>query len=266
MTTTTLPPQPPLLVVTDPAADQIITTRVHAFRGTTDPGAVVAVGSSEADVNDQGGWSLDLTLPPGSSATTVVAIDPASQLSTSVRLQLRYEPDTVLRLGGIDGAPCDTPYEEAMRTLTELFGEPSRLSPPGHGAVQAEWSWSGGGLVATFAEWSLCLMNHDGDYLHFMGWELRGDNVGLSFQGIAPGSTVAELMTQVEGDQRESCDESRELGGGSEGCVSLDKESREDGYRFFLSDGMLPPPLFGYANGPDPDTAVILVLASEAPR
>jgi hypothetical protein len=163
--------------VTDPIAGQIITVRVYTFRRTTDPGAVVAVGNNNAEVNDGGEWRLELTLPPGSSATTVIATDLTSQLSTTVRVQLRYEPDLHLAIGGTDGARCGTPYEEAMQALTDLLGEPSRLDTapketplrPHPGAVQAEWSWFEGGFVAMFAEWSLCIMGETDEYLHFMG-------------------------------------------------------------------------------------------------
>ena len=165
---------------------QIITTPVYTFRGATVPGAGVAVGRNYADVEDTGEWRLDLIVPPGSSATTVISTDPTSQPSTTVRVQLRYEPDLDLTVGGIDGAWCGTPYEEAMQALTDLLGEPPQIDtyPPigayrQRGSVNAEWSWSEGGFLAMFAEWSLCVMGETDEYLHFMGWEIEGDSAGL---------------------------------------------------------------------------------------
>jgi hypothetical protein len=69
---------------------------------------------------------------------------------------------------------------------------------------------------------------------------------------------VAELMAAVE---QYPCED----GTGGEGCVQLSQEARNGGYWFFLSDGLMPPPVFGYANGPEPATAVITRLATEAP-
>ena len=254
-TTTTESPQAPSLQVTDPVPEQIITTRSYTFRGTTDQGAAVAVGDSYADVDPAGEWALDLLLPPGSSATTFVATDPTTALSTSVRLQLRYEPNASLEIAEFADVGCGTAHEAAMESLTGLLGPPSRLEADGR---EAEWQWSQGGLIARFAEWSLCTMGDEVQHLHFVGWEIQGDSAGLRFRGIAPGSMVAELMAVVEQD---SCED----GTGGEGCVQLSEEPHDGGYWFFLSDGLMPPPVFGYANGPEPATAVILRLATEAP-
>lgn len=101
-------------------------------------------------------------------------------------------------------------------------------------------------------------MGDEVQQLHFMGWEIHGDSAGLAFRGITPGSTVAELMAVVEGDH---CEDGTE----GQGCVQLSEEPDEGGYWFFLSDGLMPPPVFGYANGPEPATAVIIRLATEAP-
>lgn len=264
LTTTTVPPQPPSLQVTDPTVGHIITTRVYTFRGETVPGAVVAVGKNYADVDDTGEWRLDLIMSPGSSATTVIATDPTSLLSTTVRVQLRYEPDLDLTIGGIDGARCGTPYEEAMQALTDLLGEPSQIvtDPPidayrQRGSVNAEWSWSEGGFLAMFSEWSMCIMGETDEYLHFMGWEIEGDSASLRLGGIAPGSTVEEFMEQFETND---CDPYV-----PDGCVHLSKEPHEGVYWFSLAAGMLPSSIGGFANRPDPATAVILMLASRAP-
>jgi len=254
-TTTTEAPQAPSLQVTDPVPEQTITTRSYTFRGTTDPGVAVAVGGSNADIDPAGEWALKLGLPPGSSATTFVATDPTTTLSTSVRLQLRYEPDASLEIATFADVQCGTPFEAAMERLTERLGAPSRL---GTDQREAEWEWSHGGLIARFADWSLCTMGDEVQHLHFVGWEVHGDSAGLAFRGITPGSTVAELMAVVEADRCED-------GTGGQGCVQLREEPDEGGYWFILSDGLMPPPVFGYADGPEPATAVIVRLATEAP-
>jgi hypothetical protein len=51
----------------------------------------------------------------------------------------------------------------------------------------------------------------------------------------------------------------------ADGCVLLEEEPHEGVYWFSLAAGMLPSSIGGFANGPDPATAVILMLACRAP-
>ena len=81
---------PPSLRVTSPEDGAILDERAVTFRGTTEPGATVTSGPFEANVDDDGSWSLLLVLAPGPNGAIFTATDDAGN-ATSVRMEVSYE-------------------------------------------------------------------------------------------------------------------------------------------------------------------------------
>lgn len=81
---------PPALRVTSPDDGAILDERAVTFRGTTEPGARVTSGPFEADVDDDGSWSLLLVLAPGPNGALFTAADDAGN-TTTVRIEVSYE-------------------------------------------------------------------------------------------------------------------------------------------------------------------------------
>ena len=95
---TTTPPttaprdtDPPPLTISSPDDEDTVTERIVTFRGSTEPGASVRSGPYEADVDDDGSWSLRLVLAPGANGAQFTARDAAGN-ETSKRIVVYYEP------------------------------------------------------------------------------------------------------------------------------------------------------------------------------
>lgn len=81
---------PPPLVVTAPDDGETVTSSVVEFMGTSEPGAVVTSGPFEADMQDNGDWSILLVVSSGYNGTVFTARDAAGN-ETSVRISVLYE-------------------------------------------------------------------------------------------------------------------------------------------------------------------------------
>jgi hypothetical protein len=89
--TTTSDSTPPTLTVTSPDDGDTVDDRVVTFAGTTERGASVTSGPYEAEVDEDGSWSLQLVLSEGPNGALFTATDAAGN-STSVRIVVTYEP------------------------------------------------------------------------------------------------------------------------------------------------------------------------------
>lgn len=80
--------EPPVLVVTSPADDAVVSTRTLRFEGRTEPGAVVTAWDRWiAEIDADGNWSIVLVLEPGGNAARIQATD-ASGNTTEVTVRL----------------------------------------------------------------------------------------------------------------------------------------------------------------------------------
>lgn len=89
-TTVVLDTAPPPLAVTFPEDGQTLDRKTVRFTGTTEPGATVTAGRFEADVDDEGQWSLVLVLSEGGNRARFRAVDAAGN-ETTVSLTVYYE-------------------------------------------------------------------------------------------------------------------------------------------------------------------------------
>ncbi len=85
----------PPLVITIPENGAKVTEKSLRFEGTTEPGAVVAAGPYQADVDQEGRWSIVLLLNPGGNLASFTATDPAgntAEASVSVTYEVAEPP------------------------------------------------------------------------------------------------------------------------------------------------------------------------------
>ncbi|MCB1246166.1 MAG: hypothetical protein KDB69_02745 [Acidimicrobiia bacterium] len=91
-TTTTKPKDttPPALKITSPEDGATVTDRVVTFRGTTEPGAEVYSGPYEANVDEDGAWSIKLVVDVGGATARITAEDAAGNTTTE-SITVEYE-------------------------------------------------------------------------------------------------------------------------------------------------------------------------------
>ena len=76
----TTPPELSIATPTDGARFDVATI---VFAGTSEPGAIVTAGRYQADMADNGDWSIVLVLSPGSNRAVFTATDDAGNLTTA---------------------------------------------------------------------------------------------------------------------------------------------------------------------------------------
>ncbi|MDX2467561.1 MAG: hypothetical protein QNL12_09615 [Acidimicrobiia bacterium] len=106
---------PPPLEITSPTQDEHFEIDKIEFRGTTEPGASVFAGKYEANVDDEGNWSIVLILSPGANGARFVAADPAGN-QTEARVTVHFdvpEPTTTT---------TKAPKEEIKFTAHNVYG------------------------------------------------------------------------------------------------------------------------------------------------
>ena len=81
---------PPAIKVTSPDDGDSVTSRTVTFKGTVEKGSTVRSGPYEADVNDDGTWSIKLVVIDGANGASFTATDRAGN-SASVRIVVYYE-------------------------------------------------------------------------------------------------------------------------------------------------------------------------------
>lgn len=80
----------PSLRITSPEDGATVTDDLVTFEGTTERGARVSSGRFEADVDDDGNWSIQLVVTPGPNGALITARDDAGN-KTTVRIVVHYE-------------------------------------------------------------------------------------------------------------------------------------------------------------------------------
>ena len=83
--------EPPAIAVTSPKAGATLGEKIIRFEGTTEPGATVAAGKYEADVDGAGNWGITLVLSPGGNRARFTATDSAGNAATA-SITVYYEP------------------------------------------------------------------------------------------------------------------------------------------------------------------------------
>ena len=124
-TAAVVPPDttPPKLTITSPKDEARFDERVITFRGTTEPGASVSSGSFEAEVDEDGDWSLALVLSEGGNRAFFRATDAAGN-DTTDQITVFYDPPatttttTTTTPPGVEGGPRDV---EEWRPLAEQY-------------------------------------------------------------------------------------------------------------------------------------------------
>lgn len=81
---------PPALAITSPNDGERFDTKTIRFKGTTEPGASVTAGRYEADVDEEGNWSIVLVLFEGGNRALFRATDAAGN-ETTMRITVYYD-------------------------------------------------------------------------------------------------------------------------------------------------------------------------------
>ena len=81
---------PPRLAIGYPKDGAVFAEKRIRFSGTTEPGSTVTVGEYDAKIDDEGNWSLILTLLEGGNRAVFRATDAAGNEQTA-RITVYYE-------------------------------------------------------------------------------------------------------------------------------------------------------------------------------
>lgn len=103
-TTTPQDVTPPHLEIEHPIDGSVFTESALRFSGTTEPGATVMAGRYEADVADDGRWSIVLFLAEGPNRATITATDAAGNVAEA-SVVVTYRPP-------VDEPPAEPPKDE----------------------------------------------------------------------------------------------------------------------------------------------------------
>lgn len=90
-TTVALDVEAPLIAITSPEEGAEFEEKTIVFKGTTEPGAKVAAGRWEADVDDGGNWRIVLVLNEGQNTARFTATDDAGN-SSEATVTVFYAP------------------------------------------------------------------------------------------------------------------------------------------------------------------------------
>jgi hypothetical protein len=164
--TTTLDTVAPGIEITFPVDGYESPDKTIVFRGTTEPGAVVAAGPYLADVDAEGNWAITLILDVGDTTARFTATDAAGNQSEA-SVTVGYTPPTTTTKKEIAGFTASFVYGEcALTPPYDVYygkGEP--------GSTVTVTSEFGGGSTTVGAEG---------------GWELK-----VEFPEAPPGKTFA---------------------------------------------------------------------------
>ncbi|MDJ0959071.1 MAG: hypothetical protein QNJ88_00330 [Acidimicrobiia bacterium] len=83
--------EPPPIAITSPKDGDRFDVKTIWFEGTTEPGATVAAGRWEADVDADGHWAIKLVLSEGANRATFTATDVAGNQATA-SVVVYYDP------------------------------------------------------------------------------------------------------------------------------------------------------------------------------
>lgn len=112
---------PPAIDIVEPLDGSHFTESRIRFAGTTEPGATVAVGPFDADVDAEGNWSIVLVLSEGGNRATVVATDEAGNSAEASTL-VYLDPPVTTTIPKEEPPPDDPPGEEISFAAEQLYG------------------------------------------------------------------------------------------------------------------------------------------------
>lgn len=136
-TTSTTKPKdttPPHFEITSHSDGDTVTTSYVVFKGTSEPGAYVRSGPFDADVDEQGDWSIGLVMTDGDNRAMFTAIDKAGN-STEVKITVTYDKPQVT-----------TTTKHTDATTTTTHAETTTTKPPTQSAWSPLWPADAGGI------------------------------------------------------------------------------------------------------------------------
>jgi hypothetical protein len=110
---------PPPIAITAPKDGERFDTTTIWFEGTTEPGAAVAAGPWEADVDAEGNWAIKLVLSEGANRATFTATDAAGNQATA-SVTVYYDPPP---------PPKDDKPKEWEFTAHQVYGSCAEKPP-----------------------------------------------------------------------------------------------------------------------------------------
>ena len=147
-TTVAVDTTPPALAITSPLDGETFDRKTIRFRGTTEPGASVIAGRYEADVDEEGNWSIVLVLFEGGNRPVFRATDAAGN-ETTARITVYYDKPIEEPPAGVDftafatygSCSFDPPYDvyygtaepaKMVTTSSEYGGGTTFANDDGH--------------------------------------------------------------------------------------------------------------------------------------
>lgn len=116
---------PPAIQILEPADGARFTDSRLTFKGVTEPGATVTFGPFNADVDDEGNWSIVLILSEGGNRATAVATDGAGNTSEA-SVVVYLDPPVTTTVPKDEPPPEEPPKEDPPATepfhAEQMFG------------------------------------------------------------------------------------------------------------------------------------------------
>jgi hypothetical protein len=138
-TTVTTDTTPPSFTIASPHNGDTIETSIVEFRGTVEKGATVRSGPFDAQVNDDGTWSISLALIAGDNGAALTATDSAGNTTTE-RIVVNYSPPQTKTTT----APATTTTKAQSSTATTTTTKAS--SPSTSSQWSPNWPADAGGI------------------------------------------------------------------------------------------------------------------------
>ncbi len=172
---------PPMIEITSPEDGARFDVTTIWFEGITEPGATVAAGRWEADVDREGHWAIKLVLSEGANRATFTARDAAGNEATA-SITVYYDPP----------APKDEPKDEPKEwefTAHQVYGFCAEVPP-----FDVFWGTAQPGTVVTVtSEYGsgTAEVNAEGE------WELK-----VYFEAAPLGKVFAVKVKDVHGNKK----------------------------------------------------------------
>ena len=131
-TTTAADTTPPSFTITSPHDGDTADTSILEFKGTVEKGATVRSGPFDAQVNDDGTWSISLALVAGDNGASFSATDSAGNTTTK-RIVVSYTPPQTKTTT----APATTTTKAQSSTATTAATTTTKASSS---STTSQWS------------------------------------------------------------------------------------------------------------------------------
>ena len=174
---------PPPIAILTPGDGQRFDVASIWFEGTTEPGAAVAAGRWQADVDERGNWAIKLVLTEGANRATFIATDAAgNQATASVVVYYGPPPPPKDDRGG------DEPAEWVF-SAHQVYGSCAEVPP-----FDVFWGTAEPGTVVTISSEfgsGATEVNADG------AWEVK-----VFFEEAPIGKVFAVKVKDVHGNKK----------------------------------------------------------------